>query len=345
MAEPSYFNLTVLTGILSDPLIAAFAAFRNGKSAALKAAFLHELFERKAEEHFATYVADVVMKDENAFSRACAAGDILSDYLKKAYIADLEEIGRALDFESPDFCMGKAPLPFKSWDEKAANLLYAHYQSSGYGKFIGHFEFRCDRERGLVPVNPVSLTLSDLKGFEREKAEIYEDIENFVKGLPCADILLYGESGTGRSSALRATANAFSQQRLRLVELSRDDLSLLPRVVERLSAIPLRFLILIESLEPNLRMPDFNAENILLAGTSFGPVEGFGLQIPFRSDCEKYLFIVRELVKESKIKLSAEEIETLSERWSQRRGFSPRSAREFVGYLLACQKKGKEIKL
>ena len=63
-------ELTVLN-ILSDPLIAAFADLDEGAG---RTNFLHLLYERGAEQNFAAYVASAVLTDENAFSRACAAG-------------------------------------------------------------------------------------------------------------------------------------------------------------------------------------------------------------------------------------------------------------------------------
>ena len=60
-------GLTVLSGILSDPLIAAFAAGSGERTH-----FLRLLFERRAECGLARYVSDAVLADENAFSRACS---------------------------------------------------------------------------------------------------------------------------------------------------------------------------------------------------------------------------------------------------------------------------------
>ena len=122
MNEQTFLELTVLSGILQDPVVAAFRAYRNGDLSA-RAGFLHELFERGAENNFSEYVKELVVHDENAFSRACAAGGNISPYLKRAYICDLAEIGRALEFSSPDFNMGKPSAPLVNWDEKAANLL------------------------------------------------------------------------------------------------------------------------------------------------------------------------------------------------------------------------------
>lgn len=347
MADTVYFRLTVLTGILSDPLIGAFAAYRNGKTAAQKSAFLHELFERKAETQFAAYVADAVIKDDNAFSRACSAGDDLSDYLKKAYIADLAEIGRALDFETDDFHVGKPPALLKSWDDKAANLLNGYYQSSGYGLFLSCHEFRYERAAGLVPVrHPLVYSLSDLKNCERQKEEVYDNLENFVKGLSCANMLLYGETGSGKSSLLRATANAFASQKLRVVTLAREQTDLLPRVFDELAALPLRFLIVVEALNEELLIPEYESGNVMIAATSKVPREGFGVSIFFPpTDLEGFLAIVHELLKDGKAKIAPEDADALGRQWAEKHGTTPRSARQFAGFLLATQKKGKELKI
>lgn len=387
MNEPViYLNLTVLTGILSDPLIAVFAKYRNTKTAQARADFLHELFEKKAEDNFSEYVAKAVLRDENAFSRACAAGNDISPYLQKAYIKDLEEIGKALDFSSDDFEIGNPPSPIRSWDDKAANLLYGYYQSSGYGKFISNAEFRYDRENGLVPVlSPVSVDMNELKGYEREKAEVYDNLENFVKGLPCSDMLLYGDRGTGKSSTVHAMVGAFFSQKLRMVEIAKEDITELPKLKDVLSEIPLRFLIFIDdfsltekddrisTLKAALQGGTEHADNVMIVATSnrrhiveesvtgrensvhreeseqelLSLSDRFGVTVLFAAAGKnEYLYIVRELAKDKKLKISAEELDSLAERWALAKGGrSPRRAKQLVGYLVACQKKGKEIKL
>ena len=246
MNEQTFLELTVLSGILQDPALSAFRAYRNGDLSA-RAGFLHELFERGAENNFSEYVKELVVHDENAFSRACAAGGSISPYLKRAYICDLAEIGNALDFSSPDFNMGKPSAPLVNWDEKAANLLYSFYQSSGYGKFISSAEFCWTAEDELIPVrSPSALSLADLKGYEHEKAQVYDNLENFVRGLPSSDMLLYGDRGTGKSSTVHAMVKNFFPQKLRLVEIAKENVGHLPKLKSYLSSIPLRFLVFID---------------------------------------------------------------------------------------------------
>lgn len=380
----TYLNLTVLTGILSDPLIAAFADYRNGKTEQTRARFLHELFEKKAEENFAAYVAKVVLYDENAFSRACAAGDKISLHLQKAYIGDLKEIGSALDMKAEDFTLGSPEAPIKSWDDKAANLLYGYYQSYGYGKYINCIRFRYDKKEGIVPYHaPVSVSVEELKGYEREKAAVYDNLENFVKGFPCSDMLLYGDRGTGKSSTVHAMTAQFASQKLRLIEISKEDIADLPKLKELLAAIPLRFLIFIDDFslgEKDDRISTLKAalqgsgggrcDNVMIVVTSnrrhlldesvsnrensmhrneneqelLSLSDRFGVTVLFAStDKAQYLKIVHEIAKDMKLDYPKESIDALAERWAiVKGGRSPRRAKQFVGYLVACNKKGKE---
>lgn len=379
----TYFNLTVLTGMLSDPLIAAFKDYRNRPTELSRANFLHELFERRAENNFSEYVSKVVLSDENAFSRTCAAGETISPFLQKAYINDLVEIGKALDFTSSDFAMGSPASPIKSWDEKAANLLYGYYQSTGYGKYLSYAEFRYDPVLGIIPITaPVAVKLGDLKGYEHEKAEVYDNLENFVKGLPCSDMLLYGDRGTGKSSTVHAMTDAFFSQKLRLVEISKGNIADLTKLKDILSSIPLRFLIFIDDfslgeqddrismLKVALQGSAERAENVMIVATSnrrhiveeslssrenslhreeneqdlLSLSDRFGVTVLYSATNKAdYLSIVHALAKDVKLKYSVETLDSLAERWALLKGGrSPRRAKQLVGFLIACQKKGKE---
>ena len=356
----AYLELTVLSGILKDPVLAAYRSFRNGDITA-RATFLHELFEHGAENNFSEYVKELVIHDENAFSRACAAGGNISPYLKRAYICDLAEIGRALEFSSPDFNMGKPSAPLVNWDEKAANLLYSFYQSSGCGKFIATAEFRWTAEDELIPVrSPSTLSLSDLKGYEHEKAQVYDNLENFVRGLPYSDMLLYGDRGTGKSSTVHAMVKNFFPQKLRLVEIAKEDVGHLPKLKSFLAAIPLRFLVFIDdfslsehddrisSLKTALQgSAEGHADNVMIVATSnrrhivdesvsarensmhreeneqelLSLSDRFGITVLFSAtNKEEYLRIVHALAEEDGVLLSGDALDAVAERWALVRG-------------------------
>jgi len=122
--------------------------------------------------------------------------------------------------------------------------------------------FRWDARDGagrLVPIEaPHLFDLDDLVGVERSVAELVRNTEQFVRGLPSNHVLLYGERGTGKSSAVKGLLGRFAAQGLRLVEVRKSDLLELPDVIAALRGLPFRFLIFCDDLsfdegEPGMR--------------------------------------------------------------------------------------------
>ena len=129
-------------------------------------------------------------------------------------------------------------------------------------RIAGCTAFRWDSREGagrLVPIEAPSLfDLDDLVGVERSVAELVRNTEQFVRGLPANHVLLYGERGTGKSSAVKGLLGRFAGQGLRLVEVRKTDLIELPDVIAALRGLPYRFLIFCDDLafdegEPGMR--------------------------------------------------------------------------------------------
>jgi predicted AAA+ superfamily ATPase len=71
---------------------------------------------------------------------------------------------------------------------------------------------------------PDRIALADLTGYDDQRAPLLEDLQAFLRGAPANDALLYGPPGTGKSAAVRACADAFADQGVRLVQVERDQL-------------------------------------------------------------------------------------------------------------------------
>jgi len=114
-----------------------------------------------------------------------------------------------------------------------------------------HGAFRWDAARGgrLLPIaEPLLFDLDDLVGVERPLARLLRNTEQFVRGLPAQHVLLFGERGTGKSSAVRGLLPRFAGKGLRLVEVHKADLIDLPRVLAALRGAPQRFLLFCDDL-------------------------------------------------------------------------------------------------
>ncbi len=118
--------------------------------------------------------------------------------------------------------------------------------------FERHHAFRFEVRGGpgrLVPVPvPHSVALEDLLGVERSVARLVANTEQFVRGVPSNHVLLFGERGTGKSSAVKALLPRFAARGLRLVEVHKSDLLHLPDVLRWLRGAPQRFLVFCDDL-------------------------------------------------------------------------------------------------
>ena len=85
------------------------------------------------------------------------------------------------------------------------------------------------RGAALEPIaHPDLYPLDALLGVERSIAKLRANVAAFTRGEPALDMLLYGERGTGKSSAVRGALGEFAERGFRLVEVRRDDLLELP---------------------------------------------------------------------------------------------------------------------
>jgi predicted AAA+ superfamily ATPase len=137
--------------------------------------------------------------------------------------------------------------------------------------------FRWDARRGpgcLRPIErPQLFDLEDLVGVDRAKDRLIANTEQFLAGLPFNHVLLHGERGTGKSSAVRGLLERYAERGLRIVELHRADLLDLPDVLEVLQRAPQRFLIFCDDLSFDAGDPGYRELKAALEGSLAAPAE------------------------------------------------------------------------
>jgi predicted AAA+ superfamily ATPase len=135
--------------------------------------------------------------------------------------------------------------------------------------FASHTAFRWEREgaRGrLRPVAPADFDLDDLVGVDRPLAELLRNTEQFLRGLPAQHVLLYGERGTGKSSAARGLLTRFASRGLRVVEVRKGDLAELPQILAALRGAAYRFLLFCDDLSFDEGEPGYRELKAALEG-------------------------------------------------------------------------------
>ncbi|HET6962228.1 MAG TPA: ATP-binding protein, partial [Terriglobia bacterium] len=126
------------------------------------------------------------------------------------------------------------------------------YQQTGAGLFSQYraFQWRSSAEGGVVrPIaEPDPIRLEELVGFESEKETLVRNTSHFLAGYPANNVFVYGDRGTGKSSAIKALLNHFPSEPLRMIEVSRDDLGDLPQVMALVRPRRERFIIFVDDL-------------------------------------------------------------------------------------------------
>ncbi|MGI4837746.1 MAG: ATP-binding protein [Janthinobacterium lividum] len=120
----------------------------------------------------------------------------------------------------------------------------------------------------LLPLDvSLDMRLSDLIGVDRQREQLTRNTEQFIAGMPANHALLWGSRGTGKSSLVRALLAEHAKSGLRLIEIERDHLADLPRVVEQLAGLPQRFVLFCDDLSFESGEGDYRVLKSVLDGS------------------------------------------------------------------------------
>ncbi len=92
------------------------------------------------------------------------------------------------------------------------------------------------------------IVLDDLLFIDRQRARIEANTVQFVRGFPANNVLLWGARGTGKSSLIHALLNRYADDGLRLIEMDKRALGVLPRIVALVRDAPYRFILVCDDL-------------------------------------------------------------------------------------------------
>src|SRR6266496_2692479 len=147
-------------------------------------------------------------------------------------------------------------------------------------------------ERRLVPVANVNrVEMSLLKGIDRMRDMLLENTERFARGLPANNALLWGARGMGKSSLVKAVHGEV--EGLKLVEIHRDDIASLPRLLGHLRAASgQRFILFCDDLSFEARDTSYKSLKAVLEGG----IEGRPPNVLFYATSNRRHLMPREMV-------------------------------------------------
>lgn len=150
----------------------------------------------------------------------------------------------------------------------------AFYRDFGVGMFGLNKAFRIrEKSEGdiaFLPINNMDkVMLDDLVGYEIQKKKLVDNTRAFVEGRKANNVLLFGDSGTGKSTSIKAIVNAFYPQGLRMIEIYKHQFKDLSNVIAQIKNRNYRFIIYMDDLS----FEEFEIEYKFLKAVIEGGVE------------------------------------------------------------------------
>lgn len=153
--------------------------------------------------------------------------------------------------------------------EEFYDILLEHYSRYGVGKYGLNKAFRFRNEK-IIPIEHIgNNTLNQLIGYESQKERLKANTEAFIQGKKANNVLLYGDSGTGKSSSIKALLNEYYKDGLRMVEVYKHQFIYLPQIINELQNRNYKFVIFMDDLS----FEDFEIEYKYLKAVIEGGLE------------------------------------------------------------------------
>ena len=127
-------------------------------------------------------------------------------------------------------------------------ILEKFFLTYGVGKFGLNKAFRYENKK-IVPIIHIGNgRLNQLIGYETQKQTLRNHTEAFLAGKKANNVLLYGDSGTGKSSSIKALLNEYYKDGLRMIEVYKHQFKDLPKIIQQLQSRNYKFILFMDDL-------------------------------------------------------------------------------------------------
>lgn len=190
----------------------------------------------------------------------------------------------------------------------------------------------------LKPVADVAaVNLSLLYGIDRARDTLLENTQRFAKGLPANNALLWGARGMGKSSlvkAVHAETKGAAGTGLALVEIHREDIATLPRLMDLLRPARRRFLVFCDDLSFDRADTTYKSLKAVLEGG----IEGRPANVLFYATSNRRHLMPREMADNERQRAinpteAVEEMVSLSDRFGLWLGFHHCSQDDYLAMV------------
>ncbi len=271
-------SLSVFRDVLDDGVVQALLRYLHkadmGKNAVAEYCEFVSTLYSEACGNLSVHVRKLCFNSENVYVRMCGNKQTPPDVIVSATAHDVETLSYLAGFSCERLTAALERKDLPRYDVEAFDLKNEFYERCrnigiyGYGKYAAYSAF-CIGENGEIESvkHPDGIRLNDFTDYEAERSAVIANTRALLNGKPAANVLLTGDAGTGKSSTVKAIANEFSAEGLRLVEIRKSQLKFIPRILDELAGNPLKFILFIDDISFVSNDDGFNALKAVLEGT------------------------------------------------------------------------------
>lgn len=267
-------TLTVFRGLMEDSVISALYSYLRKMSVFTYCEFISALYSRGTVT-LSSHVKSICENCENVYVKTLGRGEDVPEYIKDSTQSELgvlqdianltpEALKAGLDFDGflPDFGTEDTDIA-AGFMHRAENI-----GKFGYGIYAKNRMFYVDENNSIVPVaNPDKTVFGDLVDYEAQRQVVIDNTRALIEGKRAANVLLTGDAGTGKSSTVKAIGNEMFADGLRIIEVRKEQLYAIPKLLDELSDNPLKFILFIDDLSFLKDDDNFNALKAVLEGS------------------------------------------------------------------------------
>lgn len=274
MADNMLTNLIVYRNLLNDPILNTYNDlyndYLNYNNIENKNDFSNKYYDLcsflilNSFDSMNDYISQKILLDENIFSINCEKYQSIDGKVKKAVLHDFMIIKKF--FEIPFKSMASNAgdinnfLNFNSNEklseilkskkvEEIYELMIDEYSKNGCGQYRNNFAFSLNDMGEIIPVeNFEPVKMENIYGYENQKNKVIKNTQRFISDKYALNALLVGDSGTGKSTAVKALIPMFKNEKLRLIEIEKQNLKFIPNLVENIKNRGMYFIIFIDDL-------------------------------------------------------------------------------------------------
>ena len=260
--------LCVFRQILCDPVIAALCTYLEAPTNAAYAGFVAALYEINGG-NISEHIRELCENCSNVYVKLLGKGEEAPDHIYYSLMSELDVLQEVAELTKVKLCGALDYQGFLPAFAASKLQLKDHYlhrvkniEKYGYGIYAKNRMFYVDEQDNIVPVhNPDRTELSQLVDYERERQIVVDNTKALLAGKTAANILLTGDAGTGKSST------ALRKEGFRIIEVRKDQLRAIPKILDELSTNPLKFVLFIDDLSFLKDDDNFNALKAVLEGS------------------------------------------------------------------------------